>query len=351
MINDCTGFKEHEDISSKLIIKGKKNNPRVSVMIPTFRRLDFLKQAVMSAINQVDFDDFEIVVIDNEQSQDGIMENFIKELNFPRLSLYRNEKNVGMIGNWNKCIQLAKANWLVILHDDDMMKPNALFNLVKNINGDSLVASSTEIFGLESRRSIKKYVKDIIAIFSRFIKFSSGKKVLDSYDIFVDCPICASGALLNKQACIDLGGYNQKYWPISDYLFSLRYILKFGGIQLKQRLVRYRLSVNESNNPKVYLSVPLATYELRVNYIGQLYDSKALNKIMQFSAKLLLYLDRQIAFNMLARSNSILLADKKNYINHYIYFNKNIISPGLVVILIRIFLFFLPRTHHKLNNQ
>lgn len=340
MLNDCTGFKEHENISSKLIIKGEKNNPKVSVMIPTFRRLDFLKQAVMSAINQVDFDDFEIVVIDNEQFQDGAIENFIKELNSPRLSLYRNEKNIGMIGNWNRCIQLAKGSWIVILHDDDLMKPCALLNLMANMKGNSLVASSTEIFGIENRLSIRKIIKEFIYIVSRFIKFSSGKKKLDGYDTFIDCPICASGALFNKRACIDLGGYNQKYWPISDYLFSLRYILKFGGIKLKNTLIRYRLSVNESNAPEVYLQVPSATYNLRLNYLSILQGSDAYKTWILFLSRILLYLDEQIAFNILISNNSIAVAEKKIYMSRYSYYNRKIPFPAACTILIRIFLLF-----------
>ncbi len=92
--------------------------PKVTVAIPTYNRSQWLGRAIQSVLSQ-SFSDFEIIVLDNASSDDtqAVAANFVDR----RVHYVCNEHNLGMIGNWNRAIELATGSYLVIFGDDDSM--------------------------------------------------------------------------------------------------------------------------------------------------------------------------------------------------------------------------------------
>ena len=35
------------------------------------------------------------------------------------IKYYQNEKNIGLFGNWNRCVELSTSKWVAMLHSDD----------------------------------------------------------------------------------------------------------------------------------------------------------------------------------------------------------------------------------------
>mgnify|MGYP000433078189 CR=1 FL=1 len=127
--------------------------PNISVCIPTYNPdFSLLGQAINSAILQNNFL-MEILVIDN-CSQSNV-KKFINE-NFPIVKYIRNEINIGMIANWNKCIREAKGEFIHILHDDDWVYPNFYPTLFKGFLDESVCACfcRTEIFTENSQNKL-----------------------------------------------------------------------------------------------------------------------------------------------------------------------------------------------------
>lgn len=98
-------------------------NPKVSVCIPVYNGERFLPDCIGSVLSQ-DFDDFELVVVDN-CSTDKTAE-VVASYNDPRIRFVKNETNIGSIGNFNKCIEVALGEYFVLLPHDDMLSPGAL---------------------------------------------------------------------------------------------------------------------------------------------------------------------------------------------------------------------------------
>jgi glycosyltransferase involved in cell wall biosynthesis len=94
-----------------------------SVCIPVFNQERFVAQAVRSALRQ-DVTPLEVLVVDN-QSNDGTWE-VIRSIADPRLRSYRNEFNIGMFGNFNRCLQLAAGEFIRFLCADDLLTPGTL---------------------------------------------------------------------------------------------------------------------------------------------------------------------------------------------------------------------------------
>jgi glycosyltransferase involved in cell wall biosynthesis len=99
------------------------STPLVSVCIPTFNRADFLSDAIDSILAQT-FRDFELVVSDNASTDET--PEVLGRYRDPRLRLHRNDSNLGLVGNFNRCLQLARAPYLVLCCADDYWAPRLL---------------------------------------------------------------------------------------------------------------------------------------------------------------------------------------------------------------------------------
>jgi glycosyltransferase involved in cell wall biosynthesis len=100
--------------------------PFITVAIPTYRRLPMLRRAVESVFAQT-FTDWEIVVSDDE-APPGETWNFLRALanSNARVRLVMNDGQHGATFAHNTALQAARGEWIKILHDDDVLKPNCL---------------------------------------------------------------------------------------------------------------------------------------------------------------------------------------------------------------------------------
>lgn len=94
--------------------------PRITFAIPYFRDRDYLREAMQSVVAQTEQDWLLLVVDDcGPEPADDIVAAF----DDPRITLVRNERNLGLAGNWNECVRLATTPWVTILHGDDRLLP------------------------------------------------------------------------------------------------------------------------------------------------------------------------------------------------------------------------------------
>lgn len=243
-------FFKYSDIKSIKIIKGKINNPKITIAIPTYKRNHLIKDAISSAINQKDFKDYEIIIVDNDDDfNNKELENIIKEYKNDKISYYKNEKNIGMYGNWNRCIELAKGEYISILNDDDWLEINFLKEICRHIDGKRAIYTETIIndfrntYHVENINKLKRTLKKIYTVLKKIKKVKKLKLV----DFFYGNKSAGSlGILFNKEAMISLGGYNENFFPSADFFFHTYYCVKYGTVLLKAELCNYRVQENES---------------------------------------------------------------------------------------------------------
>ncbi len=97
--------------------------PFLSVLIPTYNRGSFTFDAVKSVGNNPEV---EIIVVD-DCSTNGDYELMVDWAKcFPTMKLFRNETNVGMTRNFNRCMELAQGEWFGLIGSDDYYKPGAI---------------------------------------------------------------------------------------------------------------------------------------------------------------------------------------------------------------------------------
>jgi len=96
------------------------DSPLVSILIPVYNRQTLIGECIESALLQT-IKNIEIVVCDN-CSSDGtwsVLEEYAQR--DTRIRIFRNERNLGPVGNWHRCAMEARAPYAKILFSDDVI--------------------------------------------------------------------------------------------------------------------------------------------------------------------------------------------------------------------------------------
>ena len=97
--------------------------PKVSVCMPVYNGGDYIADSIQSVLTQT-YKNFNLIVCDNCSTDNT--EEIIRNFNDPRLIYVRNKKNLGLVGNHNRCLELANGEYVYFLHHDDIMLPDNL---------------------------------------------------------------------------------------------------------------------------------------------------------------------------------------------------------------------------------
>jgi len=98
--------------------------PKVSILIPTFNRADYLKMAVDSALAQT-CPGTEILVLDDCSTDETVNLSHAYS-NTANVKFIRNETNIGFINNWNKAVALSSGEYIKIIGDDDILSADCV---------------------------------------------------------------------------------------------------------------------------------------------------------------------------------------------------------------------------------
>jgi glycosyltransferase involved in cell wall biosynthesis len=106
------------------------HNPKVSVIIPTYNRPDFIGQAIKSVLNQT-YQNFEIVIIDDSPNNET--EKVVKNFNDPRINYIHNKEKGNMPKARNQGVKASspESKYIAFLDDDDEYLPKFLEKTVK----------------------------------------------------------------------------------------------------------------------------------------------------------------------------------------------------------------------------
>ena len=114
--------------------------PLVTIAIPTFNRAAHLLEAIESARAQT-YDQIEVLISDNASSDTtcSVIQSAIDA--DARVRGLVQTRNLGMVGNWNACLEAARGEYFLLLSDDDLLEPDAIELLVEALgDGQSRVA-------------------------------------------------------------------------------------------------------------------------------------------------------------------------------------------------------------------
>ena len=179
----------------------------VSVVIPTYNRINFLFRAIDSVLKQT-YPIHQIIVVDNN-STDNTSE--ILRNKYPKIEiLFEQEKGVSFARN--KGIKFSKSDWIALLDSDDAWKPEKIEKqlfLYENSNKDLRVIHTDELWYKDKVlvNQKNKHIKSGGDIFEKSVKL---------------CCISPSSALLRSDLFKDIGYFDESFPACEDYDFWLR---------------------------------------------------------------------------------------------------------------------------------
>ena len=303
----------------------KSENPKISIIITVYNGEGYLKTALLSIQNQ-DFKDVEIIMIDDCSKDNSV--NLIKELMIkdPRIILYQNKENRGMLYTKTRGVLHAKGKYVMILDVDDLYTQRDAFSTLyleaeKNnldILGFGLIISKISI---KECNSIVNFQKT---------------NIIDKSNVPNTNYKC------NYNNCERVGGITSCYFFRTDLFID---IIK----QIDEKYLKVKMNFHDDRLMFFLLSRKARNLRQikRIFYIVVQWPNEANNTKMQFRLKqkiknrenmiCLAYINF-IEFLLIKTNNNIIdknipsLELKINFLEHQCRFNKNIRERALKVL-------------------
>lgn len=220
---------------------------KLTIAIPTYKRVESLKETLESCLAQQTKFPFAIMVVDNSPERGCDTEKLMQEYSiYSNISYYKNSENIGMIGNWNKLFQLSKTEFVTMLHDDDLLDENYVQKIYEVLN-----IFHYDVNGIYVKHFIFRDIKEII-------KNNKASRIihLSPFDFIFGMFSTISGGCYKKETIRKINGFNQEYDCLGDYMLS--YTLTKRGKVLKIEdtpLLYYRCVDNTSSSANTTLKI------------------------------------------------------------------------------------------------
>lgn len=105
-------------------------SPAVAVCIPVFNGERHLHQCLESVLGQSERD-LEIIVVDNCSDDTSLEIAEAYAARDRRVRVHRNPRNIGLVGNLNRCVELAESPWIKFAFHDDRLAPTCIERMVE----------------------------------------------------------------------------------------------------------------------------------------------------------------------------------------------------------------------------
>jgi glycosyltransferase involved in cell wall biosynthesis len=222
--------------------------PRISVCVPTYNGAAHLREC-LAGIRSQTLKDFEVIIVDDD-SRDAsadIASEFARE--DPRFRVQRNPQRLGLVGNWGRCVALARGEWIKFAFQDDILAPACLEKLIEAcartrkpfgfcarnfIFDDGVGQSQRDWFENHARRLRKDYQDTAVISPGLAARIAAAEPAHNP----VGEPTVT---LIHKSLFQELGGFDDALIQLCDLEFWLRVLLNHGGAYVPGELAAFRI--------------------------------------------------------------------------------------------------------------
>lgn len=263
-------FSFNNDVTSELIY-GNKNlcNIDLSIVIPTYKRNDFLRKTIQSINKQKNIRNlkYEVLIVSNDPEY---RVNEISDiLNKDIFKVYRNKKNLGMVGNMNRCALLTTGKYISYIQDDDILLDEYIKNIEELIcenkldDIDCLIPNRYYYYDQSDKDSVfgefaykkekkKELLKKVLSVGKTCTDFQKITTV-DCANTWFNCygggPTC--GMLFKRSSLLNTKGFSCEYPYAFDFVFFMDFSDKYNVVLYNRYLSIYRMTDSASNKPEV----------------------------------------------------------------------------------------------------
>lgn len=302
--------------------------PLVSICIPVYNGDKYLVECLESCVNQ-SFKDYEIIICDDGSTDKtiSIIEEYANKFSF--IKFFKNEKNLGLVGNWNNCLGLSSGTWIKYVFQDDYITQDCLDKFVNQITDSSQLIVCKRHFVLPENASsdFENYYTNEVRTLENTSDFKGNRFSPELISKIAVENICLnfigepSLIFFRKSITQEVGLFSNSLKQICDLEFALRIASKYGLTYLSERLCAFRIHQDSTTSTNV------ANKYFEIHYIEPLlfsylllFDEKftSLRSYLNFTQlfKLKLY------FKLKAyKAYSINIKEARN---HYLFTDRNV---------------------------
>ncbi len=179
-------------------------NPLISIITPLYNTPKEFFLEYIKSMNRQTYENWEVCLVDASDSQ----LEYIKEIQDERIKYKRLEENRGISENSNEAIQMATGEFIALVDHDDIISPNALYEVVKRLNEKP---ETDFIYSDED-----KFEEDVGNRFYPFFKPDFSPDFLRSNNY-----ICHL-SVIRKSLVEKIGGFRKEFDGAQDYDLILR---------------------------------------------------------------------------------------------------------------------------------
>jgi glycosyltransferase involved in cell wall biosynthesis len=206
---------------------------KVSVIIPTFNRAQFLRLAIESVLSQT-FQDFDIVVVDDESKDDT--QEVVRSFGDDRIKYIRHDAARGGSAARNTGITNSDSKYIAFLDDDDEWLPEKL-----EMQVDLLEKSRSKVGAVYTGHLVVDNNS------GKILREWTPKRRGNIYnDMFSRNWISTASSLLLRRDCFNKAGLFDENLPsFQDYDLWIRISKDFDFEYIDKPLVKYRIHGNK----------------------------------------------------------------------------------------------------------
>ena len=185
----------------------------ITVITPTYKRHEYLKNAIDSVLAQT-YTDFEMIIVDDNpvgSEERKLTEDVVKGITDSRVHYVQNEKNLGGAGSRNVAIDLAKGEYIAFLDDDDMYLPERL-----KVQVEAMIANDWDVSVMDGAT----------------FKYETGEPVSERHQHLWDG--MTNDELIRSHLMYHISGTN-------SFMFRTDFIRKIGGFDIVPSCQEYIL--------------------------------------------------------------------------------------------------------------
>lgn len=208
---------------------------RVSVVIPTFQQVSFIRETLDSVIAQ-DYRDIEIIVTD-DGSTDGTAQ-IISEyaVTWPgRIVPVFSPVNTGIAANFNRGLALVKGEYIAWLGGDDLMYPEKISRQV------ALLQQNPDAVGCCHDAEV--FESDTGQVYGAFSELFNGKQGFreGGVELWFDAGyFMLPSTVMIRSAAAPAHGFDERLKYANDWLFDIEVFRQGRCVVINETLGRYR---------------------------------------------------------------------------------------------------------------
>jgi glycosyltransferase involved in cell wall biosynthesis len=220
---------------------------RVSICIPTYNGASYLAQCLDSALAQ-SHADLEILIVDDGSRDETVAIAHEYERRDARVRVVVNAANLGLVGNWNRCLELATGTWVKFLFQDDWLEPTCVERMLAAAGNAPMVFCARDfVFESSSPETVQEYAEfvgptSLAGMFAETFQLDASdfcralaRKPLAN---FLGEP---TSVMLRRDLFTRFGGFDGRYVQLCDFEYSVRVGAQCGMAWVPDVLAHFRV--------------------------------------------------------------------------------------------------------------